>query len=705
MILPGMLTSRAHIPGLVIVATLAAIAYFPAFNAGFVYDDHILVEAVEAYHSFDLRQMILGLGNGLEYLPVRDLTLALDAATWGQDPRGYHLSNFLYFLLVIIMLYRVVRALATCLDAMHPGRVAFIVSLIFALHPLNSEAVAFIAARNNILALLFILISIHFFLAGADGRRLGFALSIAAFILALFSKASAVFYPAALILIYSSLVPRSRQRRQVWALLSVMLLLAIAGAVFHLNVASETGTAQPDLARYGVTDILTSLVRASLVPAFYLRYFLIPWPQSISYDEIAILEWAQAGTAIALYTSYFAAFVLAFRVRRQQPLVLIGLLWFYAALVPVSNIFPTFPFVADRYLFPGMPGLALILATGLERIRPRPVRWVLLGALASVLLIMTHIRNYAWQSDISLWEATWETTPRTGAHAYFNALAQDGEIEKALALAESETPQTYRYPMLLCELHRRHSRYAQALAACREALQRSEGYSPAVRNQIKLAFAHAHEKNGNIYDALHYYLPVMQEGEMTTRIFLGEKAAAAVSRLRLELGPQESSLREAADGQANDVRAQGEYGLFLLRTGRYAEAQDRLERASTLQPGNWQIKYNLGLAAIRTGDLGTAQNAFYQVPHDVPEYAEGLNHLAQQFNRRGETTSALDHWQQAVASQPANRSYRYNLARHYLRMGSKENARAVLEAGMSMGVEADRAFYRRAMENLGVQES
>lgn len=694
--------SNVPIPGLAIVMTLAAIAYFPAFNAGFVYDDHALIEAVDVYRSLDLKQMLLGLGNGLEYLPVRDLSLALDAVLWGQDPRGYHLSNFLYFLLVLLILYRVVAALATRMEAVHPDRIAFIATLIFALHPLNTEAVAFIAARNNILALLFILVSAHFFLAGADGRRGGFVLSGFAFLLALLSKASAVFFPAALILIYASLVPFARQRRSIWIALSALLFVGAAGAVFHVYVAGQTGTAQPELARYGITETWTSLIRASLIPAFYLRFFLLPWPQSASYDEIAILEWAHAGIAVALYVGYLAAFMLAFRFRRQLPLALIGLCWFYSALIPVSNILPTSPIVADRYLFPGMPGLALVLATGIERIRPDQLRWLLVAALACILLTMTHSRSQVWQSDVSLWKATWQTTPRTGAHAYFTALAQAGQIDKALELAKSENPQTYRYPLLLCESRYRQSQYAQAVAACRDALERSAGYSAAVRNQIHLALARAYESNGDLFDALHHYLKVMRDDTMTARLFSREESTTAVSRLRALLEPRETSLRTAADKQADDVRAQGEFGLFLLRTGRYSEAQDRLTRASALQPENWQIRYNLGLAALRAGDLATAGSAFSQVPQDAPVYAEGLNHLARQFSRQGETAKALEHWQKAVAVQPANRNYRYNLARHHLRMGSREKARAVLEAGISTGTEADRSYYRQMMENLGV---
>ena len=315
---------------------------------------------------------------------------------------------------------------------------------------------------------------------------------------------------------------------------------------------------------------------------------------------------------------------------------------------------------------------------------------------------MTHQRSRIWQSDISLWQATWEVTPQTGAHAYFYALMQDGQIEKALTLAAAETPLTYRYPLFLCESHYRQSRYEQALAACRDALERSAGFSSAARQQINLALARALERRGDVIDALHHYLQVTQEDTATARLFFQDEAAAAVARLRHQLEPRASALHEAAASQPQQVRAQGEYGLFLLRTGRYTEAVEQLQRASRLMPDNWQISYNLGLAAIKSGDRALARSAFQRVPSEEAAYAEGLNHLARESSRQGEMAQALEYWQRAVAAQPGNRNYRYNLARHHLRLGSREKARAVLQAGISAGADADRAFYRQLMENLGV---
>jgi len=687
---------------LTIISVLAGVAYFPSFTAGFVYDDHSLVQAVPAYRDFDLRQILFGLGNGLEYLPVRDLSLAVDAQIWGQNPRGYHLANFLYFILVLVLLFRVIWQTAVLLGSKHPVRIAFGATLIFALHPLNTEAVAFIAARNNILALLFILLSALGFLAGLRLSNAGFLLSLTAFTLALLSKASAVFFPAALALVYLCLVPLPHQRPRAWVLITALFALALTGAALHLYVAGQTGVAQPDLARFGINDFGSSIVRASLVPIFYLRYFLIPWPQSVSYNEVALLGWANGWVALALYACYLSVFLLVFRHRRRLPLVLAGVCWFFAALVPVANLVPTFPFVADRYLFPGMPGLALVVAVFIAGLGSPWARRLILAVLATVLVTLTFQYSRVWQSDVSLWAAAWKTTPETSAHAYFDALMADGQVDKALALAAAESPTSYRYPLLLCESHNRSGRYAQAIAPCSEALDRSLGYSAAVRNQISLALARAYEQTGDVYQALHYYLKLSGEETMQSRLFFQTEASTAVSRLQDILEPRRHELETAASNHPADVRARGEYGLFLLRSGRFAEAAEQLQQAAILDPANAHITYNLGLAATRDGDLELAESAFLMIPKTAPFYAEGLNHLARFHNRQGEAAEALELWTQAVAAQPANPSYRYNLARQYLRLGSRDEARSVMQEGLRLAPETERDFYRQAIRNLGL---
>ncbi len=697
-----MLLTRQHVAALLALVVLATIAYWPVFSAGFVYDDHLFVENVEAYRNFDVQKMLFGLANGLEYLPIRDLSIALDTALWGDNPLGYHVSNFLLFVVLLVLLYRVILVTTARMDARIPVWTAFVTTLVFALHPLNTEVVAFIAARNNILALIFVVLSTSFFLAAVSGSVKAGLLCILTFGLAMLSKASAVFFPMALIVTYAALVPVRSQSRPVWLLLAALFLLSIAGAAFHAYVAATTGITTPDVARYGADDVAGSLARAAIVPIFYLRYFLFPWPQSISHDETALIAWANVGLAAVLYAGYFTMCLLAFRHRQRFPLVFAGSIWFFAAMLPVSNLIPTNPFVAERYLFPGMVGLALVAASTLEQISWQRLQWLVLTLVASVLLISTHVRSQAWQTDISLWEAAWRVTPRTSAHAYVNALLDDGQVDRALELTDAEKPRTYRYSLVRCTVLSSNSRHAEALPFCKEALVLSSGYSGPVRQQVSLALGRAHEGVGDTYEAMHHYLQIIKDNSATSRLIFLQRAEAAISRLRDSLLPVERELRDSAENRPFEVAAQAEYGLFLLRTGRYDEAVHYFDKARALEPENWRISYNLGLAAAQSGNLETARVAFDEVPRSDPVYAEGLNQVARLYSRLGESASALEYWQLAVAAQPADPTYRYNLARQYVRSGSRSRARQVLEAGMAIRDDADRAFYEQVIENLGL---
>lgn len=685
-----------------VALALVIVAYLPIFEAGFVYDDHFLVKNVEAYENFDLAAFLLASGNGLEYLPVRDLTLAIDAAVWGMDPLGFHLSNLLYFALTLAALHGLLLQIARWYDSISAPSIAFVATILFALHPLNTEAVAFITGRNNILALLFIVLTCHGLIAGVRGHAGWLCAAAGCFVLAMLSKASAVFLPAALALICLGTDMQRPARRRAWVAIAGIAALALPLAIMHMVIAGQTGIAQPNLARFGVADPVAGLLRAMLVPAFYLRYFLFPWPQSVSYDEISLLAWARPGIAMLLAAAYALALFGAWRSRHGQPLLWIGCCWFLAALIPVLNFFPAVPFVADRYLFTGMPGLTLIVATGLASLPARRAAHVALAALAAVLLTLTLQRSAVWRSDISLWEAAWKAFPSTGAHPYFTALVRAGEEDRAVRLAGAERPQTYRLALFRCERALRHDRFAEALPQCRQALQQSEGYSAAVRYQVRTALAAALEQTGDALGALQQLLPVVDADLDISGLPFRNAARQDVMRLRALLEPRREQLAEWAAERPNDVRSQGEYGLFLLRCGDYAMALEVLRRASELDPGNWAIHYNLGLAALKGGDLDTARGAFDWVPRGEPAFAEALNLLAIQHQAKGEREQALSDWTRAVSAQPSNPRYRVNLASHYLRRGDRTAAQEVLVEGLELTEGADRALLQRQLLKQGL---
>ncbi|HEY6007744.1 MAG TPA: hypothetical protein VIU40_05425, partial [Geobacteraceae bacterium] len=146
------------LPHLLFLLLVAAV-YGNTLANGFVWDDYPLILASDTYRSIDLVRFFTTAANGLEYLPLRDLSLALDYALWGTDPRGFHLTNLLLYLLNVSAVYWLTATagafLAPGIDTGRQRFVALGCALLFLLHPLHSQAVSFVTSRNTLLSGLF----------------------------------------------------------------------------------------------------------------------------------------------------------------------------------------------------------------------------------------------------------------------------------------------------------------------------------------------------------------------------------------------------------------------------------------------------------------------------------------------------------------------------------------------------------------------
>jgi len=448
-------------PYLVLVAAVL-LTYANTLAGGFVWDDNLFT-ANQAYWTYDLKAIFFSLANSLEYQPVRDLTFLADIALWGERPLGFHLTNLLLFTLVVILVYRLAARLHCWYRdgdaAAEPETfVPLATALLFALHPLRSEVVAWVTQRNTLLATLFCLLSLLLYcryLEGERGERGVLAGSIAAFVLALFSKAIVVILPLLLLLL--SGCRRGGKRFPVLALLPYFAVSA-AAAGLHIAIARQTTVIS---AAYGASLVERGAI-ALQIPFFYLKKTLLPTGLSAFYPDL----FSRSLTSLPVLLGgvlLLAVTAVVWRLRRRLPELAFGYGWFMITLLPVSNLFATSPVVADRYLFLPAIGPCFTVAALLGRLatagsvrRGITVAGIL---LLVVLAAMTHGRNRVWQSDIALWSDTalrspgvagiwynlaraWHRTTRLGLalDAYLRAVTLDPRDQKALDNAAALFP-------------------------------------------------------------------------------------------------------------------------------------------------------------------------------------------------------------------------------------------------------------------------
>ena len=394
-------TGPFRLPWWALASALAVsfIAYLPALNGPFVFDDITLA----SFEQTGNWTHMLG-GNR----PLFYVMLHFEHRLFGADTFPYHFTNWLLHAAVSLLLLGILRRMAAL--ARLPERAGEIAAAfgaaVFLLHPLNTEAVSYISSRSEVLSLFFGFAAWLLFLQRREqgiGAGVGLAI-IGLLALALASKEHAIALIGVLLLtdlLFGGL------RRNLRLYLPLALFGAAGGALVFLR-ASAGGTA--GFGTPGVSP-LAYLSTQGIVIWRYVGLFFLPWGQSVDHlQPIAATALGFAG--LAALTAVAA--LLWFKAPR---IALFGWLAFLVLLGPTSSIVPIADAMAERRVYLAMPGLLLLLLPFLA-LRMRPSRaWVLAGVLA-VLAAVTWHRNGLWNSPELLWRDAIAGNP-SNARAHF----------------------------------------------------------------------------------------------------------------------------------------------------------------------------------------------------------------------------------------------------------------------------------------------
>jgi Flp pilus assembly protein TadD len=429
----GFLASAA-----IVLASL--LAYSSAFPGAFVFDDTPNVRDNS------------GLDRPLDYLPGRPgyaaqpnravtfATFAIDRAIGGNDPTFHRAVNLAIHvasaLLVLGLVLAVFQAPRLRRSALVPSAwaVGMAAGLIFATHPIQTQAVSYIVQRLASLATLFYLLAAFLYVrwrngreAGARGWRAhaGYAGALLAAMLAMRSKEIAFTLPLALLLLEVLLF--DGPWRRLVPLLPFVATMGLIPATQFLATSPTGGTTGGTTGPIDLPRVQTSMARWDYllteltVVARYLGLIAFPSGQTIDHDvplRHALLDPAVLGSALLLLAIALlgAWLVFASSPRRPRPLdpaarvVAMGIGWFFLSLSVESSVIPILDVMYEHRVYLPMAGLAISLATllalGSRAIAPDRTAAITAAAgllLAAVLGAVTWNRNEVWSSEVALW--------------------------------------------------------------------------------------------------------------------------------------------------------------------------------------------------------------------------------------------------------------------------------------------------------------
>lgn len=676
--------SRGKTIQLLLLFSIVLIVFGNSLLNGFIWDDNIYTTGNAVYKDFDIRKILVTPANGVEYLPVRDLTIALDFLVWRGNPAGFHLTNLILYLLNVLIAYFLAIELCRLLAPDDKGGddspsrlIALVTALLFAVHPIHSEVVNFVTCRNALLSGFFFLAAylyLKFLRLGNDKRYPYYIGALACFILALLSKATVIILPVILMLFTA--YSRRREKRRELLYTIPFFLLAVAAYLLHTTIATKVKLIGEDVIAAAGPNVAAKVAMALQIPFFYLSKIFLLNGFSASYG-IDFSESFGDPHVIAAMFALAVLFGMAFLFRKRYPQVLFGLLFFWITLIPVLHLLPTNPIVADRYAYLPSYGVFFLLAVSLTAVRGNMRRTaIVIGTiLALTWSFVSYGQNKVWKSGESLWENAIKIKPT--AYAYNNLAAfyyDKGELEKSIEISAKA--------LELEPLYAEHDFYRGLFSFNNgdplPAIQLFNSVLFKVDNHIRALFylGRSYESIGRPDKAIESYFKILTVNDREqdpTNVYRGN-ADSSLKRLWAGFSPQLDRKREKVLQNPEDRNALKDLAFTLHTLALYPEALVRYGELEKRGAGNWQLCYNVALVHEAMKNDQEAARYYEKSLSMNPWNVDALNNLGLLYRKAGDLERARRTFEKAVAIDKHFAFAPYNLAVTFFMMGDRETA-------------------------------
>jgi tetratricopeptide (TPR) repeat protein len=685
---------------LVVCATL--LAYLPALRGGFIWNDSDYVTAPALRSLAGLLRIWTRVGATQQYYPLLHSAFWVQHRLWGDSPLGYHLATVLLHAASAVLFALVLRRLLSGgpEEGQPLGGAAWLAALVFALHPVHVESVAWISEQKNTASLAFYLAAALAYLRFDEDRRPGsYAAALGLFACSLLCKTVTATLPAALLVVFWWRRGGLRWRRDVVPLIPWLALGAAAGLFSSWVERRYVGAEGADFDISGAARVLV----AGRAVWFYIGK--LAWPFGLNFlyprwsvDPSAPWQWLFPLGVIAV-----GAALWALRRRGRGPLA--AYLFFVGSLFPALgfvNLYGArYSWVWDHWQYLADLGPIAIACVGLTWAwsaspLPRGLGTGLAAALLALLGSLTWAHCRMFHDDETLYRTTLERNP--GSWLARNNLGTllgsvpgreteaIAQLQEAVRIEADLATSNYNLATVLARVP---GRSKEAIAAFEEALRLMPAYADAHSN-LGIVLART---PGRLDDAVAQYKEALRilPGSAETHNNLGN----ALARMPGRLGDAVVQYEEALRINPGFAVAHSNLGLALLVIpGRLDDAVAHLEEAVRLEPDHPEAHFNLANALrMSPARLGDAIAQYDEAIRLNPAYAEARSNLGTLLAHvPGRLDDAVAQYEEALRLRPDAALVHMDLAIALLRIPERAGeARAHLETALRLNPGLDSA--------------
>lgn len=665
---------------LIFIAAFSFLLYVNATHGKFVYDDFKIIVDNSFIKDWQFFSKIFTkdyflISGEMSYRPLVTISYFVDYAIWGLNSFGFHLTNVILHSINTILFYLLLR-IALC-----NSKVVLLSVFFFVTHPILVETVNAVGYREDLLSATFLLTSLLYFiksdnlLSGGDRQKTRFvffyAVSLLAYLCALFSKEMAVTLPVLLLLLgifseqktWFALVKKCKGIYVGY--LAISLFYVVVRFILFSNPLLKS-TYQPG--GFWVNAFTMIKILAS-----YIKLSFFPLDLNADYVVTRVTD-AQEWPFVLSLTFLIAIFIIFALLCKTRNMLACWMAWFFVTLLPVMNILPIGNIMAERYLYIPVMGFCVVKGMLIYRITDRTLSPRAMPMRRTVQLVLVIFmlggygfaiiwKNGTWRDERTLWMDTIVRSPQSyRAHCNLgNLYIESGLVERAQKeyhIALTINPNDANIHNNLGNVYCKQELYDKAAGEYQEAIRLAGNYAPP------------HNNLGNIYFNRGSIDKAQLEYEEALRIkpdySLAHNGLGNVYNRRGDFDKAMNAFKKSLYYDSKYIPAMINLGVNYAKRGLLYEAVLEFKKALALDANQGLVHYNLGLAYEKMGKQTEAINEYTIAIQLEPNNINALYALGCLYRGLGLTDNAIDIFRRIVILNPDIANVYKNLVLLYL---------------------------------------
>jgi len=705
---------QSKVSCLLVLIILPTIVYFNSLQGAFQFDDRNLLnkEWIADLHSFNESVSMKSYQNR----PVLLWTFAINNHIDKKDTFGFHIANLTVHILVTVLIFIILVRIKNLIPKEYVSHkkektklvdhqsnnvlfLPFITSLIFALHPINTDSVVYISSRSSLLATFFYLLTIYCFTETllltrtVKYRIISGLLIILGIYLAVASKLIAITLPVIILFLFLVLyVPRYFKNYREYFTTSKMLwvfgcggvtLICIAYLMEALYLPKDQG-----FELYGSIPYL--LVQSKVIIFYYLSKFIFPFNLNV---DIGFPFTGLSTDWKILFSVLLISGITLVIIKWGNIWVKLGFAWFLLTIAPTSSIVPLNDLAVEHRMYlPMSLGLCLITGWFISRLKKTTQLYSFIF-IVIICGILVGKRNQIWANEISLWSDSAIKNPKSPrvhnnlGKAYYEA----GKLKIARSHLEKSVSSIPEYAKTQFNLGNQKSFIERKNLIDETAQDPNVSYSNNI--SLEVDFAEPHFNLASVYLDLGQLDAAEVQYRASLKLkpdyFSAELGLGSVKNIKQEYDLavghflHSITLMKKATGQQDYALARLNLGEVYGKTQRYNKAIIELNRAIKTDPSMFLAHYNLGTAYMLTKSYDKAELSFKACLKLKQNHEPALYNLARVYQNKKNWINSNEAFKKFIKIKGPNPSVYSQIAWNNLMSGNMEQANTLYEKVLS----------------------